>query len=68
MFKTFDSRNLHSDHILTTKGKTNIQIEKRTRLALLEVGNMGQTYDSLIQELIQLKKEKENGKKSNDAE
>ena len=36
--------------------KTTIQIEKSTRLVLVEIGRKNQSYDSLIRELIALKK------------
>jgi len=37
---------------------TTIQIQKQTRLDLLSISTKGQSYDSLVQELILLKKEK----------
>ena len=36
--------------------KTTIQIRTETRDALKEIGNMGDTYDHLIQEMIYLYK------------
>jgi hypothetical protein len=38
--------------------KTTIQIEKSTRLELVDIGRKNQSYDSLIRELIALKKER----------
>ncbi len=37
--------------------KTTIQIERSTRLELVDIGRKNQSYDSLIRELIALKKD-----------
>ncbi len=36
--------------------KTTIVIEKSTRLDLIDIGRKNQSYDSLIRELIQMKR------------
>ncbi|VFJ14524.1 conserved protein of unknown function [Candidatus Nitrosocosmicus franklandus] len=41
-------------------GKTTILIEKKTRDALVELGNKKQTYDQIIKNLIQQNKNSEN--------